>query len=113
MLQLSNPAWWYTLASVVLGAFGVQDAHIQADVRSVIAGVVGIVVAVYTHEHHATLRNADTAAASIRAAASSPAPLVVSPTAAPAKTPAPTSGQVVAGVQTAPAVPPQADHVAL
>lgn len=63
MIDITNPAWWATLAGVILGAFGVADPGMQGDVKSVVAGGVGIIIAVYTHEHHATKRAATVAAA--------------------------------------------------
>lgn len=68
MIQLTNPAWWASLAALVLGALGVSDPGMQADVKAVVGGVAGLVVAVYVHEHHATVRNQDTAAAAVQTA---------------------------------------------
>lgn len=69
LLQPSNPSWWTTVATLVLGTLGVSDTGLPVDIKTTITGVIGIVVAVYTHEHHATIRNADNAAAAIQKSA--------------------------------------------
>lgn len=73
LLQPSNPSWWTTVATLVLGTLGVSDTGLPVDVKTTITGVVGIAVAVYTHEHHATIRNADNAAAAIQKSAAAQA----------------------------------------
>lgn len=83
-----NPAFLTTLASLVCAVFGISDPGMQDIVKAVIAGAAGVVVAVYTWQHHKTTRNADTLAAQlqakkIEATTPPPAPPATVPVAAP------------------------------
>lgn len=65
MFQWTNPAWWMSWVTLVLGVLGITDTNLQGAVKAAIAGAIGLIVAIYNHEHHATIRNQDTAAASL------------------------------------------------
>lgn len=97
-LQVSNPAWWAMVATVVLAALGINDPSLSTAVQGVAAGVAGLVVSVFTVTHHKNVRNADSAAAAIRVAAitaARPAAASATPAGAPPLPPEP-----------APAAPP-------
>lgn len=61
-----SPALLTTLASLVCAVFGISDAGMQADVKSVLAAAAALVVAVYTWQHHRTIRNADKLSAQLQ-----------------------------------------------
>lgn len=67
-----------TVISGVVGSVLAQFAPwLQTPAKAAIAGVGGLVIAVYTHEHHATAREETKAAAAINVAKASAAPVIM------------------------------------
>lgn len=53
------------LVSLILATVGISDPGMQGTVKAVLAAAAALIVAVYTQQHHKTIRHGDTIAGAV------------------------------------------------
>lgn len=57
-INWTDASWWTTVAAMVGAGLSLSSSE-TATLKQVVAGAAAVVIAVYTHEHHATVRHTD------------------------------------------------------